>query len=218
VTLMTPDNLSTVLFPCLIRNPSSDLMEIMRHVEAEKTWMRKCFTSLDVSSFPTLDQCRAQAGLNGKQAPAAGNAAGDSTTAATTAAPDETACDDALPEKPHTAAPAAPPTSLPAAAVSLPGVSSSTGAPALTLDFSSLDFSNAGMNLDPGSGTDVSAILNGGDTATMDFSSVASFNFSDTSSSSGMTAPPPMLPASYSLSVNPPGDAQPSTSPGAAPQ
>lgn len=81
VTLMTPDNLATVLFPCLIRNPSSDLMEIMRHVEQEKTWMRKCFTSLDVSSFPTLDQCRELAGLN--HAPDATPASGPAVPATT---------------------------------------------------------------------------------------------------------------------------------------
>lgn len=89
VTLMTPDNLATVLFPCLIRNPSSDLMEIMRHVEQEKTWMRKCFTSLDVSSFPTLDQCRELAGLThgpAAAAPAPSPTAADSSAPAT---PDE---------------------------------------------------------------------------------------------------------------------------------
>lgn len=92
VTLMTPDNLATVLFPCLIRNPSSDLMEIMRHVEQEKTWMRKSFTSLDVSAFPTLDQCRELAGLThgpdaAPTAPPAAAAAAAAATPADSASP-----------------------------------------------------------------------------------------------------------------------------------
>jgi len=162
VTLMTPDNLATVLFPCLIRNPSSDLLEIVRHVEAEKTWMRKSFTALDVSSFPSLDQCREQAGLNGKNPPP--SSANPAPNASDAKSPSSIASEipgekpknpppmpkkeeDALPMKPMTAAPTAPPTSLPTAALSGVDPHMSGAAPTLTLDFSSLSFDSSGSGM-----------------------------------------------------------------------
>jgi len=233
VTLMTPDNLATVLFPCLIRNPSSDLMEIMRHVEVEKAWMRKSFTSLDVSCFPSLDECREQAGLTGKAAPAAAPAASPAAPAATEApakAPQEQPelakptnpppkptteapkPAGSLPDKPTTNAPQAPPSALPTGAMNLtaaPGAAPLGGAAApgsgLMLDFSSLNFSGSSMNLSSGGAggdVDVTAILNGTQTSTMDFSSIPSFNFSTAPDlGSGMSAAPPMLPATLNLTL-----------------
>jgi len=246
VTLMTPDNLSTVLFPCIIRNPSSDLMEIMRHVEVEKAWMRKCFTSLDVSGFPSLDQCREQAGLTGKtpkplnaeSAPtvaveSAPQPAADISMAKPTNPPPKPEV-ESLPEKPTGVAPLAPPTSLPTAAMNLgvnPGIAPAVdGSAPLVLDFSSLNFSDAGASMNLSSTDDngsVSTFLNGTQPTTIDFSTIPSFNFSSAPDmgsgmtapdlGSGMTAPPPMLPASINLTL-PPNVIEQSQSPGNQPQ
>jgi len=56
-TKMTPENLATVFFPVYIRCPSTDLMEVMKHSEQEKAWFCKCLKTLDVSSFPSLEEC-----------------------------------------------------------------------------------------------------------------------------------------------------------------
>jgi len=180
-------------------------MEIMRHVEVEKAWMRKSFTSLDVSGFPSLDECREQAGLTGQAAPAASDAAAP---AAAPEQPHSEAIDmskptnpapkpetEVLPEKPTSAAPGAPLTSLPTTVVNLSSPVLNSADPAsqspLMLDFSSLNFSDSGMNLGSGSGTDVTAILNGeSPSSSMDFSSIPSFDFSsapDLGSGSGMS-------------------------------
>jgi len=172
VTLMTPYNLATVLFPCVIRNPSSDLMEIMRHVEVEKAWMRKSFTSLDVSGFPSLDQCREQAGLTGKAAPEA-SASSDSPAKPTNPPPKPAA--GAFPEKPTSQAPTLPPVAL-----SPP----ESRAPVM-LDFSTLNFSDS-PGMSASGANDVTAILDGNSKSTMDFSGMPSFNFS---SGSGMSNP-----------------------------
>ena len=56
-TQMTTDNIATVFFPCFMKNPSNDLQEVMKHMDQEKTWVKKCLTSLDVSSYPSLSDC-----------------------------------------------------------------------------------------------------------------------------------------------------------------
>ena len=56
-TQMGADNIATVFFPCFIKNPSSDLQEIMKHMDQEKMWVKKCLLHLDVSSYPTLAEC-----------------------------------------------------------------------------------------------------------------------------------------------------------------
>jgi len=58
-TQMTLDNIATVFFPCFMKNPSNDLQEIMKHMDQEKTWVKKCLSGLDVSQFPSLDECLA---------------------------------------------------------------------------------------------------------------------------------------------------------------
>jgi len=172
--------------------------------------MRKFFTSLDVSGFPSLDECREQAGLTGKAAPApAGGdaapqpspspAATESTEEAAESKTEDSGDDthmekpsnpppkpkqdgdeEALPAKPTGVAPPAPPTSLPTAAMNFGG-----NAPAgdgLIIDFSKLNFSDSDI---AAGGDDVAAILNGTQTSTMDFSS---FNFNDIGSGSGSMA------------------------------
>jgi len=58
-TQMNVDNIATVFFPCFMKNPSNDLQEIMKHMDQEKMWVRKCLLSLDVTPYPSLAECLA---------------------------------------------------------------------------------------------------------------------------------------------------------------
>jgi len=56
-TQMGADNIATVFFPCFIKNPSTDLQEVMKHMDQERMWVKKCLLHLDVTPYPSLAEC-----------------------------------------------------------------------------------------------------------------------------------------------------------------
>jgi len=65
VTQMNLENIITCFVPCFLRSQSTDIADFFKHAEQERAWMRKCFTSLDVSKFPTLEECLSLASQSG---------------------------------------------------------------------------------------------------------------------------------------------------------
>ena len=68
-TQMGLENLITVFVPCFLRSPTADLAEFIKHGDHERVWLRKCLVALDLSPYPSLDDCLAA--IHAAEAPSA---------------------------------------------------------------------------------------------------------------------------------------------------
>jgi len=133
VTQMGIENLITVFVPCFLRSQSTDLMDFLKHADQERAWMRKCLLALDVSHYPSLDDCLAAAQGCGDSSAATASPVQRRIPPPVSSKPHPAAPRKALPQAPQSPLPQTPPSQAPVPQSPLPQppTSASAGSPGL---------------------------------------------------------------------------------------